>query len=496
MKLHIRPKMIISFLAMGIPLLALAIAAIFFSNRMLENSGKILNENVSSLKAAEELEIALLDMKGLTANYLLDSDSKWIDIFNEKKNAFDYWFSEALSRTHTEQEEQILKDIKKLFEDYIIVQKRVINLFNNNEKVSAVNLLTHKLVNDFNQIFSKCEELLSLNEKLMKETSVLIANDNKTINTLMYTLGLAGLLLGLSLGIAISKSITRPLYKIVLKMKDATESEIFQKVDISEKSEIQNLDAYAKLLIDKVNKTNKDLEQNRHLLIRSEKLAALGKMASGLAHEIRNPLTAIKMLVFSLIQESNNNPSTMADLEIILKEIKRLEVFVQNFLDFARPPNPSLVATNINEVINESKNLLAPQFKNKKTKINTHLTQDIPEIIADKDQLQQVFVNLLLNALQSIKNEGVVSILTELNGNSEPKHILITIKDNGTGIPQDIMPNIFDPFVSVKEDGTGLGLSIAHQIVSNHTGWIKAENNTGGGAKFTISIPLKGKLNE
>jgi signal transduction histidine kinase len=493
MGLRIRPKMVFAFLLMAIIFFVVALLAIYYSNQMQDSSGRMLTENVSSLKAAEELEIALLDMKGLTAYYLLDGDEQWQAIFNDKQRVFKEWFDEALNRTYTDEERKILTVIDSLYANYLENHELVIRLFRTQKKAQAVEILTIDMRENFNKIFVRCEQLLALNEMLMFNTHNLIKRYNTTINIIMSAVGFLGILLGLALGIGIARSITHPLYEIVLKMKDITDQEIIEKIDIRKETELQNLDEYVKKLIGKIISVNKDLKQSRNLLIRSEKLAALGRIASGLAHEIRNPLTAIKMLIFSMQDEFKNKVKTQEDFNVIIKEINRLEKFLQNFLDFARPPKPSFSMTNITEIIDNTIHLLSVQLKNNRIHVRKIVAQPGVKFLADKEQLQQVMINLLLNAIQSMPEGGNLIIRQSMckSKTKEPDILNISITDTGHAIPEDILDSIFDPFVSGKEDGTGLGLSIAHQIMVNHNGWIEARNNPDRGATLSVNFKIK-----
>ncbi len=492
MKLRIRPRMLTGFMIMIGLLIVLCILAILYTNRLQDNTLRILDENVSSLKAAEELEIALLDMKGFTAYHILDGNSKWLALFEENKSAFKGWLAEARQKAHTSEERQILDSIEQLFHVYLAHHSRVVALYNERKRGDAYRLLTGEMRDTFSLIYEKCEEILALNEKLMYDSSMIMEAENRTVNRIMYGLGLAGIILGLGLGLVLSRSITHPIYELVLKVKSATAGELIEKVDITPETELEHLDKYVHHLIEKVHETNQDLERSRELLQRSEKLAALGKVASGLAHEIRNPLTAIKMLIYSLQKEIKEGPNTGKDFEIIYNEIDRMEAFLQNFLDFARPPNPNYVQLNIDESIHQTLTLLAPQIRSSKVELSHDINTEGIKVFADKEQLQQVFVNIILNALQVMTDGGTLRISTEIviDASKMPNRLQIKFTDSGSGIPSELLPTIFDPFITGHLDGTGLGLSIAHRIINNHGGWIDAVNNPDRGATFTISLPV------
>ncbi|MBN2092339.1 MCP four helix bundle domain-containing protein [candidate division KSB1 bacterium] len=495
MKLRIRQRMIAGFLIMSTLLIILGILAIFYTDRMQTNTTQILAENVSSLKSAEELEIALLNMKGFTANYLIDNDEGWIDAFSEKKAVFHHWFDIAQKRAHTDAEISVLKKIDQDFKTYLSYQKHVIKLTRQNSLKDAQKILFNEMWRTFDLLYEHCEKLITMNEVMMEEISQQIKNDNQTVNRVMYLFGLLGIIMGLALGAFLARSITHPIYELVLKLKSVTGEEHIEKLNINAgtDTELENLDKHVKNLIGIVYEANKNLERSQKMLIQSEKLASLGKMAAGLAHEIRNPLTAIKMLIFTLVNEVKNNFQMSQDFQVILTEIERMDKFLQNFLDFARPPIPNFVIIEMNEIIRQTLNLLAPQIKNAGIRLERNLSIEELTIFGDKDQVQIVLMNIIINSIQAMTPSGKLKI-----GSRKATHpdffnelVQIQIRDTGPGIPIEIFENIFDPFVTGKATGTGLGLSIAYQFVRNHNGWIDISNNPDDGATFTLNLPFK-----
>lgn len=484
--------MMAAFLVMSLLLVLLGIISIFYTNRMQKNTRRILEENVSGLKAAEELEIALMDMKGLTANYLIDGKQSWLDIFAQKKATFLFWFNQAEERSDTAEEIRIIHTIDSLFVDYLFFQQKVIEQIGQGDRTRAYETLTQEMLATFNLIYNVCEELLAFNEKQMLSTSDMIDRDNTTVNYLVFGMGFTGIICGLGLSLLLSWQITHPIYNLVLRIKGATKEDVIQKVDIDNLTELEHLDKYVRTLIEKVSEINKDLEQSQMMLLRSEKLAALGKMTAGLAHEIRNPLTAIKMLMFSLKDELIASSHLSRDIDVVIFEIGRIEKFLQDFLDFARPPNPNLGRHRIGTIIEETMLLLAPQIKKAGIQLEIPEQNKNPLVHVDNEQLKQVLMNVMLNAIQAIPSDGKLQITTNIQRdvNEQTAHLIIKIHDNGPGIPNDLINQIFDPFITGREDGIGLGLSIANQIIHNHGGWIKAENNQEGGATFIINLPI------
>jgi signal transduction histidine kinase len=489
MKLRIGSKMLAGFLAMAVLILAGGLVTILYTYRLQEVATRILAENVSSLKAAQELEIALFRMRGLTINFMLDGDTYWLKTLEERKKEFKTWLEEAKSTARTAKENNILRSVTQLSEEYEQKRQQALALHSEGKTKQAQTLLL-KANQVFDEIYEQCEAFVAANEHTMLAAVEKAERTNAIVRATMYGLGIGGILLGGMLGWMISRSIVNPIYELVLKVRGAA-GEFVERVG---GTEIEELDRHVHVLIDRVNAAMADLEKNRKLLARAEKLAALGKVAASVAHEIRNPLTAIKMLIYSMRDELAKDDEKRKDLAVVLKEIDRLERFVQNFLQFARPPDPVLASININETVHETLALLAPRLRQNGIEAREVFHSNHPKIIADADQLKQVVMNLILNAVESMPEGGRLTAETlwiqPAAENDGKAWAQIRLSDTGSGIPHELLDSIFDPFVSGRKNGVGLGLSVAYQIVNRHQGWMEAANNPAGGATFTVSLPV------
>ena len=234
------------------------------------------------------------------------------------------------------------------------------------------------------------------------------------------------------------------------------------------------------------------LVENQALLERQEKLASLGVLAAGVAHEIRNPLTAIKAWLF--IQQRNLRRGTQehADAEVIAKEIERLERIVKDFLLFARPSEPQFESVPADQPLREVRELLGTQLE--KAGIRLVLEDHAASRIkVDPQQIKQVLINLVQNAAESIGQNGTVRLATRLehrrSSDHEKEMVILEVGDNGKGIPPEVEKRLFDPFFTTKDTGTGLGLSIAARIVEKHGGMLQYKTQVNHGTTFGIVLP-------
>jgi signal transduction histidine kinase len=259
------------------------------------------------------------------------------------------------------------------------------------------------------------------------------------------------------------------------------------------KEERNLIDAVAReiAIIIKRREVEDDQFRLREQLIRSEKMAALGQLSAGIAHETRTPLTSIKIFIQSLEKEIDLDENQKEDFRIIKKEIDRINENVTRFLNFARPEDPIFQRVNINVLVMDTLTLLTAKIKNVGIQLDISLPEDSPPVEGDPKQLSQVFLNLLLNAIEAMLKGGVLTIRSTMKviPNTQDEFLQLVIQDTGCGIPEKDRPYLFDPFFTTKDAGTGLGLSIAYSIVQKHNGQIEVESEMGKGSSFIISLP-------
>lgn len=231
----------------------------------------------------------------------------------------------------------------------------------------------------------------------------------------------------------------------------------------------------------------KDIRWKKSLM-RQDKFASLGRLSAGVAHEVNNPLTTILTTAMLLQEDFAPDNPIYKELQIIADETLRCRKIVTSLLDFARQTEPTKKLCNINDVVSESLVLTRKQAAFDDVAVVQNLAEDIPAINVDKDQMQQVFINLILNAMQATDSGGKISVSTTFI--PEDGVVEIVISDTGKGIPAENIETIFDPFFTTRESGTGLGLAIAHGIVERHGGSIDVKSKPGSGTTFTIKLSV------
>jgi two-component system, NtrC family, sensor histidine kinase HydH len=217
----------------------------------------------------------------------------------------------------------------------------------------------------------------------------------------------------------------------------------------------------------------------------SEKLAALGRLSAGLAHELRNPLNTLSILTFAMLERAGEREGELADLEVLRNEIRRMDLLLEQFLSFARPRPPRFARLDVRSVLDGTVRLLAPEARKRRAGLDLHADPRPRPVWADADQLSQVFLNLALNALQATSRGGQVTIFVELAGGG----VVVRVADDGPGIPEHVRDRLFEPFVTTKPEGSGLGLAVARRIVESHSGRLELESKPGAGTIATVWLP-------
>jgi len=247
------------------------------------------------------------------------------------------------------------------------------------------------------------------------------------------------------------------------------------------------------ILYKDIQKAHEEVKAVQNKLIHSEKLAALGEMAAGIAHEIRNPLVSIGGFARRLARQTDENGRESGYVDIICKEVERLEDILNDVLVFSKEASVEPGIQDINSLIEETLQFFWSDFEKCGVEVNQALNAEIGHVKANRQQLKQVLINLFANAKHAMKNGGRLNVKSYSSESEDKKYVHIDITDSGEGIPVDIINNIFNPFFTTKDSGTGLGLAITHKIISSYGGEIKVINMKDGGATFSIRMPAANK---
>jgi two-component system NtrC family sensor kinase len=327
-------------------------------------------------------------------------------------------------------------------------------------------------------------------------------------NRMMISGVVSVIILSFLLSLLLTRFVNRPIDKLLAATKMAAHGDLNQTVGIGSHDELGELsnsfnnmiselkrsrdaiEEWTQTLEHRVQERTQELQQVQDQLIRAGKMAALGELAAGVAHEINNPLTGVLTFSSLMLKKVDENHPWKKDLENIVQQTTRCRNIVRGLLDFARQRKPDKKQWDIHTLIEQTLILVEKQAPFQNIKINKEFKAGIPMLFVDGDQIQQVFMNILLNAADAMsENGGTLTIKTTFNNGIAE----ICFIDTGHGIAKDHLPKLFDPFFTTKQTGkgTGLGLAISYGIIQSHNGDIEAESEVGKGSTFRIRLPVE-----
>lgn len=304
----------------------------------------------------------------------------------------------------------------------------------------------------------------------------------------LILVGGSGGVAGLVFGFGVSQGVSRSIRRLQVQVRDAagkldpSAAEILLTADGSVVALQDEMDS----LMSRIERFVATLQQRDQEVLRAEQLAALGQLAAGVAHEVRNPLTSIKLLVQAELTESSKGGMSAEDLKIIEQEVLRMERSLQSFLDYARLTDPERRMIDLATAVQSVMGLVRVRASQQRVMLQLNSPDNGVQVSADMNQMQQVLLNLMLNALDAMPQGGRITVTLT----STADHAELTVDDTGPGISTSMASRLFQPFATTKETGLGLGLVMARRIVEAHLGEMSVESNKGAGARFRIRLPF------
>ncbi|MBI2457149.1 MAG: HAMP domain-containing protein [candidate division NC10 bacterium] len=311
----------------------------------------------------------------------------------------------------------------------------------------------------------------------------------------------AGALVALAAGLWYARRIARPLEGMAVQAREVAQGEFTRRLPVTGAQEVADLAGTLNRMAAQL-QAQVDALQRAHLeRAHAARLASLGAVAAELAHEMNQPLTAIQGISQGILDQSRDlQAETRQYLQVVVEEARRLGELSQRLREFSRRSRGDLLPVDVNGVVRDACLLLRPTARGRGIHLQEDLARDLPELVADRQGLEQVVLNLLANALDAVEGrpEPRVTLATRLTDGPGDPGVEICIADNGSGIPPEVLPHIFEPFFSTKDAGrgTGLGLPISQDIVERHGGTIRVETEPDAGSRFRVWLPLKPPLGQ
>lgn len=435
---------------------------------------RVLRENVSSRAAAA-------DFRG-TLNTLVALELNQIESVSELHSRALTQISTIQKYADHSEEQRLVQQIVDGFATYLNMWEKAVATAEAERKDSQSTAIKFLQTN----VLLPVREIEGYNDKQIETVT---AAHERVLSQLAWgvaSVSIFGGIAGVLFGYTVARLLTRSIHKLRIQIHDAAGKLSPETPDvlIQQNEGFSGLHEALEDLDERIVATIRQLHDRETQMVRSEQLASLGKLAAGVGHELRNPLTSVKMLVQTGLEE--DGILSRSDLKIIEAEVRRMERSLQTFLAFARLPKPERKRVELNDVLDCTLDLIAGRAKRQHVTVTVDNLDGNIEFVVDKAQLQQVLVNLAINALDAMPNGGSLTLRTKLASDG----LRIDVIDNGCGFSDEALASLFQAFSSSKETGVGLGLVICRRIIEEHGGAISAQHTPGGGATFTIWLPL------
>jgi signal transduction histidine kinase len=451
---------------------------------------RALADNVATIRAAWAMQDALWRLQAVVMEAGGKDRREARVEAAELQSAFERHLAEA-EKTSFTQEELILVNAARehfaVYRDHIDARLQPPGLTDLLTPQAAEKEKTIRLAR---AVAEPCRQLTDLNERMLAESTLRVASLSTMVNLIRFAFLTAGPIVGVLCGLWVARGLHRSISQISVTLKDATgdlDREVGS-VDVRELGDLPGLQRQVQAVAGRIRQVMEELQQTRRQAMSAERLAAVGELAAGIAHELRNPLTSVKLLIQTAKRQVRNEAAGK-QLQVAQREIARMETTIQGLLDFAGPPELHRVPHDLRTTVRRALNLVEGRARQQGVAIAEELPGTPVTVDGDPEQLHQVFVNLLLNGIEAMPEGGTLEVAIRSDG--EGAGICrVCVSDRGTGIPQPVLDRIFEPFVTSKETGTGLGLAVSHRIAKEHGGTLFAANRAEGGAMFTVKLPL------
>ena len=482
-------------LLVALAMFGMSLLGIRSINHLQADRDKIISEHITRLQYVQDLATAMRLIRLHSFIYVMelsptrDNDEK-VQERRGKVEHDEVSFEAALAKLREgptdEHEKPIIQAIEAGYQKYHQDLQDAVNAPPGPDRLGYL-----KWYDDHRakSVVELCDKLLELNRNAMKETAEESARSAERTQTQMILLGIVGALGGLVGGFGVAWGLSRSITRLSVRLQDVhahLDREVASLRLTAEGGNLQAMERQVATILKRVQEVVRQIQRQEGESLRAEQLAAVGQLAASIAHEVRNPLTSIKLLVGAALNGRCSKGLSETDLQVIHDEVGRVERKVQALLDFARPLETELHTQNIAGIVHQVIDLVQERLRQQNVQLKLELPENPLAAELDRDQFQGVLVNLIFNALDAMPGGGRLDVRL---ASPSPGRLQLTVEDTGPGIDASVADRLFTPFTSTKTTGTGLGLSVSRRVVEAHGGQLTASNRDGGGACFTVTLP-------
>jgi two-component system, NtrC family, sensor histidine kinase HydH len=478
------------FVVLGGLLAIACLTSTWYINRLQSDMATAVRHDAARLEAAEELQIRLRQLRFHSLMAVADRSESRRKLMDDDRESV----VAALSTARNDSEEsdrRLLDSIEHSYREYEV--RLLVDSATGPARPTIDELIRWADARHVSGLLIPCRELADRQRDRMAHSLERSETQTRWAGGVLLGLGLVGALGGLLIGRATARGLTRRAAQLSVRVQ-AVQSHLDQEVGALtvEGTDTGDLDEQLDRVIGHVKEVCKRLQEQERDLLRAEQLAAVGHLAAGVAHEVRNPLTGIKFLVEGALRTTNATPLSSEDLRLIRQEIIRMERTVQGLLDFARTPSTDRRVHDLRDLATEAAGVARPRAEAKPVALRMSLPATPLLASVDHDQFLSLLTNLLFNAIDATPPGGEVNARI---GFGVAGMLTVEVADSGPGIDSKIADRLFMPFATTKPTGTGLGLTIARRVARDHGGSLTAINRPEGGACFTLTLPAAEKPN-
>ena len=468
MSLHTYPnRLLIATGVFSTLLLATSVAVAAYLNAQQAQTADALTENIGSRRAAADLLETLTDLVALHRRGVTD-----LEALHERALAH----LAVIARLADKSEEKVLAaQVAESFADYLA-------RWRTRTGAPGADAASEQLTT---QTIPACDRLREFNAHEIETSERAHRAALRLLAGGFVTVGILGSAAGLLFGYGLARGLRRAVDSLLIRLQGASGLLDQELATVEWQRDGRPVPDGPDGLANRVEEVVRRLQQRERDVRQAERLAAVGQFAAGVAHEIRNPLSSVQLLVQMARRDPVAGKLTEDDLALIDDELARIEQSLRTLLDYARPPTLERVPCDLAAVVDGALALIRGRAALQQVEVRAGAPPDALVFNADSAQLRQVFVNLLLNALDAMPTGGTLSITTRRDESAA----VVEVTDTGAGIPADILPRLFEPFATGKETGVGLGLVVSRRIVEDHGGTLRGHNQPGGGAAFLVRLP-------